>query len=76
MTKIEFNPQFGSVISPANNCICDACHATGKVIKLVLPETKYIKGKILGTKHTPYWLCRKCRDKLVKALEWKETADG
>ena len=38
---------------------------------MILPETKYFNGKSLTTKRYSYWLCRSCRDKLVKALEWE-----
>lgn len=62
--------EFISRISQANNCLCDACHGLGQVIKLEVPTTKYYDGIHLATKVRSYWLCRECRDKLVKALEW------
>lgn len=65
------NVRFTSVLSTADNCICNACHGSGQVIKLILPETKYFNGKSLTTKRYSYWLCRSCRDNLVKALEWE-----
>ena len=65
------NVRFKSVPSTADNCICNACHGTGQVMKLSLPETRYFDGKHLTTKYNPYWVCRSCRDKLVKALEWR-----
>lgn len=65
------NVKFLSSISTYSNCICDACHGGGQVIKLELPETKYFNGKVLKTKRHPYWLCRVCRDKLVKTLDWE-----
>ena len=72
MGKNDFCVQFNSEIGTANNCICNACHHIGQVIKLVVPETTYNNGGKLQTKYRPFWLCRHCRDKLVKALEWEE----
>ena len=69
------NVRFTSVLSTADNCICNACHGDGQVIKLSLPETKYFNGNRLTTKRYSYWLCRSCRDKLLNALEWR-TEDG
>ena len=66
------NVRFKSVLSTADNCICNACHGSGQVMQLSLPETLYFDGKHLTTKHTPYWVCRSCRDNLVKALEWRD----
>ena len=63
---------FPSETSESNFCICTACNSAGKVIRLKLPETKYFDGKKLSTVYRNYWLCRNCRDKLVKALEWGE----
>ncbi len=62
---------FEGELSKADNCICEACHYTSYVLKLVIPETHYTNGCKLKTKYRPYWLCRKCRDKLLKALEWR-----
>ena len=62
--------KFNSSISQYNNCMCDACFDVNQVIKLEMPITKYHNGKKLTTTYHPYWLCRECRDKLVKALAW------
>ena len=61
---------FESTISDHNYCMCDACHGIGYVVKLELPRTRYYDGSHLSVKYHTYWLCRDCRDKLVKALEW------
>ena len=61
---------FRSTISTYENCLCDGCHGEGRVIKLEIPNTKYHNGKNLTTKVNQYWLCRDCRNKLVRALEW------
>lgn len=63
---------FQSEISAHDQCMCDACHGLGYVVKLKLPRTKFFDGSHLSTKHDTYWLCRECRDKLVKALKWGE----
>jgi hypothetical protein len=68
--------EFSSKIGTADNCICNACHHIGYVIKLEVPETTYNNGGKLKTKYRPFWLCRNCRDKLVKALEWEVAEDG
>ena len=70
MGKNDFCVKFQSELSTYDNCICNACHHIGHVIKLVVPETTYNNGGKLTTKYRPFWLCRRCRDKLVKALEW------
>jgi hypothetical protein len=70
MGKNDFCVKFQSELGTADNCICNACHHIGYVIKLVIPETTYNNGGKLQTKYRHFWLCRHCRDKLVKALEW------
>lgn len=70
MANEKLTVKFHSEISDASNCICDACHNVGRVIKLELPETKYHNGKRLSTKYTSYWLCFNCREKLTEALIW------
>ena len=72
----RFYVKFSSKIGTADNCICNACHHIGYVIKLELPETVHNNGGKLKTKYRPFWLCRNCRDKLVKALEWEVADDG
>lgn len=61
--------EFPSEISTYRNCMCDACHGIGQVIKLELPQTKYFNGRVLSTRYDTYWLCPECRDMLVKALD-------
>ena len=61
---------FPSVMSRASNCICDACHDTGKAVKLKLPTTLYFDGNGLTTKYQNYWLCDKCVAKLDYALRY------
>lgn len=63
---------FPSNITQANNCLCSACHALGRVIKLAMPTTLYFDTEKLTTNYHPYWLCKECRDKLVRALDWEE----
>ena len=72
----RFCVEFSSKMGTADNCICNACHHIGYVIKLELPETTYNNGGKLKTKYQPFWLCKNCRDKLVKALEWEVAEDG
>lgn len=67
--------EFKATMSKADNCICTACFAKGRVIKLQLPETCYHNGGPLSTKYTNYWLCDECRVKLIRALEGGE-GDG
>lgn len=70
MASKTLTVRFPAEVSTANNCMCDACHNVGKVIKLELPETKYHDGKRLSTEYTNYWLCFNCREKLTNALIW------
>ena len=68
----EYLPvKFTGTLSTADNCLCNACHYGGYVVKLEIPETSYTNSGKLKTKYRAFWLCRKCRDKLVKALEWE-----
>ena len=76
MARERFCVEFRSVVGSVDNCICNACHHVGYVIKLELPETVYNNGGKLKTKYRPFWLCKNCRDKLVSALEWGKTEDG
>lgn len=72
----RFCVAFRSEIGNTDNCICNACHHVGYVIKLEMPETTHNNGGKLRTKYRPFWLCRNCRDKLVKALEWEDADDA
>ena len=76
MTNERKESKFPSSISQYNNCVCDACFGVSQVIKLEMPITKYHNGKKLTTNYHSYWLCRECRDKLVKALEWGAEDDN
>ena len=60
--------EFKSTISESEFCICDACHKTGEVMKLTLPETAYHRNGQLSTKYREYWLCSVCEEKLMSAL--------
>ena len=61
--------KFTAKMSTYDNCVCDACHNVGEVIKLKMPETKYFNGKNLTTRYTEFWLCMDCRKKLIRALK-------
>ena len=63
---------FKSKMSKSEYCFCTACHDTGWVMKVTLPETRYFDGNRLTTKYHEYWLCAKCRTKLTHALDWPE----
>jgi hypothetical protein len=69
MTNEGLNVEFRSKVSTADNCICNACHNVGKVVKLELPETLYRKG-VLKTEYNEYWICLNCREKLIQVLMW------
>ena len=60
--------KFPAKMSTYDNCVCNACHGVGKVIKLEIPETKYFDGNNLTTNYTELWLCMDCRKKLIQAL--------
>lgn len=60
---------FPAKMSTYDNCVCNACHNVGKVIKLEIPETKYFDGNNLTTNYTELWLCMDCRKKLIQALK-------
>ena len=72
MAKTRHDVEFRSSISKSINCICNACFNTDWVIRVSLPDTHYDPAGNLQTWYEEYWLCKKCRDKLVKALEWEE----
>jgi len=59
---------FKSKKSEYDNCICSACHGTGRVVKIKLPTTLYHNGETLSTKYSEYWLCDNCKTKLINAL--------
>ena len=70
MANEELTVNFTAKISCTDNCICNACHHLGRVIKLELPETQYNRDGILRTKYSNYWICLNCREKLMNALMW------
>lgn len=67
---------FKTSMSEADNCICNACHATGRVMKLTYPTTLYYDGNHLSTKYHEFWLCEKCLEKLAFALDKSPTIDA
>lgn len=70
MYSEKLNVKFSAHMSEKNNCICDACHDTGNVMKLKLPYTCYYDGNKLSTKHQEYWLCGRCRRNLRLTMDW------
>lgn len=52
----------------SNAVVCSACHATGQVIRLKYPETLYYDYKNLETRVRTMWLCNRCANKLLTAL--------
>lgn len=72
MESEKMNVKFSAHVSEQNNCICDACHDTGTVMKLKLPYTRYHDRKKLSTKHREYWLCSGCRTKLRWVMDWPD----
>ncbi len=70
LDKLEVS--FKATTSEFDNCICSACHATERVVKVILPRTLYYDGKNLSTKYDRYWLCESCRIKLINALNFQE----
>lgn len=76
MRTDKLDVSFDSILSRAENCFCDACHGTGRVTKLKMPETLYFDGGTLSTKYFNYWLCDKCRTMLAHALDWPEEEAG
>lgn len=46
--RVEWKPvRFRAEMSTADNCVCNACHNVGKVVKLTIPETRYWGEKLL-----------------------------
>ena len=72
MESEELSVNFYSTISTSEYCLCSACRHLGRVVKLTLPRTFYRGGKELTTQLENYWLCFKCREKLMSALMWGE----
>lgn len=77
MEKLDVT--FKSTMSEHDNCVCDACHDSTTVMKVTMPRTKYFDGELLSTHYNEYWLCARCRSKLVHALDFpnenKEATD-
>lgn len=63
-------------ISCTASCICDFCHRTGVVLKLVIPDTKYHDGYHLTTLYRQKWICESCRDKLRTAIDLEYPKGG
>lgn len=63
------NVKFTAKKSKADNCCCDGCFRLGKVLKIIMPETKHYEGKELRTIYSSYWFCDSCLAKLMNALE-------
>ena len=72
MNLEHLNVKFEATVSESDNCICNACHNGGTVMKVKLPDTKYHDGKKLTTKYREYWLCSLCRTKLRWAMDWPD----
>lgn len=68
----HLNVKFEAHISEGNNCICNACHNGGSVMKVKLPDTRYHDRKKLSTKYREYWLCCKCKTKLRWVMDWPD----
>lgn len=66
--------KFDAKISDSTLCVCDACHATEKVVKLSLPYTKFYNGE-LETRPRAYWLCHSCYHKLEQAMLYCENEE-
>lgn len=72
MKNDKLNVKFEAHVSEQNNCICDACHDTGTVMKLTLPYTRYHDGKNLSTNHKEYWICARCRMKFRFVMDFPD----
>ena len=68
----KLNVAFPCAKSEYDNCVCDCCHGTGRVLKIQLPTTLYYDGKSLTTKYRHFWICDECREKLITALTKEE----
>lgn len=64
--------KFTAKRSRQDNCCCDACHRIGRVMKIVMPETKHFNGGELRTIYQQYWFCDGCLEKLKTAVEHPE----
>lgn len=60
---------FTAVKSTSDNCTCDCCHGLSKVIKMVIPYTKYHNGKKLTAQFYNWWICHECYEKLTNAIK-------
>ena len=49
-------------------CLCSACHDTGTVTVVILPDTHF-ENRELRTWYHEYWLCDDCKAKLLEALK-------
>lgn len=67
----RLNVSVSATLVERTNCICDMCHGTGKVISVLIPETKYRpknKKMLLVNEPIRMWMCESCRDKLLRAI--------
>lgn len=63
------NAKFSGVVGE-KGCVCDGCHEIGSVLKISCPRTSYLSrfSTILTTQFQEYWLCEKCKGKLLNVL--------
>lgn len=61
--------KFTAKKSKADNCCCDGCFRLGKVMKIVMPETKHYDGGPLRTIYASTWFCKSCLEMLRKAID-------
>lgn len=67
----KLNVSVSATLVEKTHCICDMCHGTGKVIAVLIPETKYRpkdKKMLLVNEPIRMWMCESCRDKLLRAI--------
>jgi hypothetical protein len=67
----KLNVSVSATLVERTHCICDMCHGTGKVISVLIPETKYRpkdKKLLLVNEPIRMWMCESCRDKLLRAI--------
>lgn len=76
MVNEELKVRFPSKTSDADNCICNACHHIGRVVKLELPETLYNRNGVLktmdNTRKKLINLLSKCLPKNITILSYDD----
>lgn len=60
--------EFSAEIFHDNDIVCNACHRTSNAIRLRYPETLYFDFHNLETHERGVFLCPRCVNKLLKAL--------